>query len=213
MAHDETESAKLCTGCKRVKSLSGFAKNRCAKDGLQSRCRPCQLAAVRLGPSQRAQRARGEARRRARELLREAQLKRCSTCTQAKPFGEFYSNRSAADGLSADCRDCRSAMRSGTSTRPVTPRAKSIESPDDALVAVGREMGFDVITCSKPSRRSCCACGARRVATCGFPNGDTTCGEPLCDQCVHQVRDALVYCGPHFERSQAALADLARRRA
>ncbi|MFD4933962.1 endonuclease VII domain-containing protein [Streptomyces virginiae] len=33
-------------------------------------------------------------------------VKRCSRCKQDKPRGEFASNRSAADGLQAYCREC-----------------------------------------------------------------------------------------------------------
>ena len=38
---------KRCPKCGEVKSLAEFGKNACAKDGLQNRCKPCHVLAVK----------------------------------------------------------------------------------------------------------------------------------------------------------------------
>jgi hypothetical protein len=215
MNHENAEDAKFCNGCKADKPPSDFAKNRCAKDGRQSRCRTCQSGAVRNSPSQRAQRVRGQERRRKRDELRAAGMKKCSKCQLPKPFDGFCSNRSTPDGRSAVCRDCASAARGGGVVYRVVPRTSPIAanaSTAAALQQIGDTVGGVMMVCARTFSRSRCACGSRRVSTCGFPAGDSTCDEVLCGQCRHPVREGLDYCERHHERSQAALADLARRK-
>ncbi len=50
-------------------------------------------------------------------------IKRCSTCSESKPLGEFYDHRTSADGKRGSCKNCvkRSHWKDGVKRGP-TPR-------------------------------------------------------------------------------------------
>lgn len=53
-----------------------------------------------------------------------SEYKRCSSCATEKPLGAFGSNRSRADGLAYDCRECRSRK---SRTPKERARARSVQ--------------------------------------------------------------------------------------
>lgn len=85
---------KLCPDCGELKEAGQFYKNRSARDGLNSYCKPCW--AVRA----KAQRQKTK--------LREvsADPKVCGACGELRSSGEFYKDMTRADHLSPSCKSC-----------------------------------------------------------------------------------------------------------
>ncbi|MEU7568121.1 endonuclease domain-containing protein [Streptomyces fradiae] len=98
----ELSETKRCPRCGEAKPRAAFAKNRSTRDGLQAYCRPCGAEY-----HQQRQLARGKKVR--PRVPVPAGHKYCRQCGMIKPHGEWDRNRSASDGLSTACKECRRA--------------------------------------------------------------------------------------------------------
>ena len=92
---------KRCSTCKNVKYLSEFSKNVSAKDGFQARCRACCAAKRRESRAQLRQRTDEQL------LAERPESKICYVCRERLPSEDFATRRCSKDGLTADCRACR----------------------------------------------------------------------------------------------------------
>jgi hypothetical protein len=122
---------KRCRTCGHDKPTTEFHRSATAKDGLQSSCKPCQIARAREYRQRQAveRRVRKQAQIKAAEsraLLRAQPVppghKRCGKCHEVKPFEDFNLRRSSPDGRQSYCRACYSRYipvwrRAGATTR------------------------------------------------------------------------------------------------
>lgn len=99
------KGSKECTGCDTVKPVSEFYKNRAAKDGLQTWCKPCMRGAVRRFRS--GEPSQQEIERQERARLFKQGLKKCPKCESIHPLDNFYKNAAQEDGLDNYCKTCR----------------------------------------------------------------------------------------------------------
>lgn len=91
---------KICPRCLRELDTSEFPRNVSKKDGLGNYCSECNRLVQK------------EYRARLSERAKEpASLKTCARCKDEKPAGEFFANRSRADGLSGFCKACQQAAK------------------------------------------------------------------------------------------------------
>lgn len=86
---------KKCPDCGEFKSRDDFYRNKSARDGLNSYCKPCW--AVRA----RAQRDKTKS-----ATVEAPQEKRCPSCGETKPRSEFRADRTKADHLTSACSAC-----------------------------------------------------------------------------------------------------------
>jgi len=98
------EVGKRCTGCERELPLAAFARGENRRDGLQVRCREC-VAEYSAAHYRRRREAIGKAVREKADVP--AGHKRCRTCGEIKPHGQWHRNATASDGLSTRCKACR----------------------------------------------------------------------------------------------------------
>jgi len=92
---------KRCSTCRNVKYLSEFAKNVSSKDGFQARCRACAAA------KRRESRARLRTRTDQEISETRPETKICYVCRERLPADAFALRRCSKDGLTADCKSCR----------------------------------------------------------------------------------------------------------
>lgn len=95
------EPSKTCPKCTKALPLYKFAKNRCAKDGLQVYCRPCFKLIRKAG-----------------KLRKPPANKTCSDCKQTFPNTEFWKNKSQRDGLQNYCKSCNKARNDRYRSQP-----------------------------------------------------------------------------------------------
>jgi hypothetical protein len=167
-------------------------------------------------------------------------MKPCRKCGVTKPVGEFYRAASVPGGLQYWCKDCQKAkppprrgararakqlayvstcggVEGHAQTEKVQPTRfeRVTDAPERAGSALeaGIEPGpqADIFICERGVSRTHCVCGVRTRLRCGFPDAGSTCSEPLCVECGHEIRPGLLYCEPHHERAQDALAAHRRR--
>lgn len=197
---------KRCSVCKAVKPLEAFNRNRRVPDGYHYQCRDCHRAQV----STSAKRA--------------AEQKYCPSCAETKLRREFHQNRTQPDGLQTQCKACHvtqvqryRARLAGcempsmpTRTRAYKHVAKVRPAPPAEIeipcVGLDIELPAGLVPAPPPKAARGCGCGTHRGAACGFPDQDFTCGYRVCVDHGHQIRHGLVYCQPHYERAQEALA-------
>jgi hypothetical protein len=98
--------SKRCRDCGVGKPLTDFSPSRKNTDGATSYCRSC--FAVRAARYREA--ARGRPSSRARATAAPDGEKWCPRCESYRAHGDFGSNRSTADGLTAYCRTCHNAV-------------------------------------------------------------------------------------------------------
>jgi hypothetical protein len=100
---------KYCIKCNKWKDVSEFNIDRDKRDGLNIKCRDCDIA------YQAELRRKYRSRRKVRIYLRLEQRHRiingvkekcCSKCGRWKSESEYYKGKSTQDGLSAWCRKC-----------------------------------------------------------------------------------------------------------
>lgn len=113
------DEGKKCPRCGEFKPWSVFAKNRSAKDGHQSYCRPCSARVQREYFDRNADAiALRYAERRARQADTEG-LKRCRKCGETKPLLAFYAHQTTKDGRANYCIECQcSASRDWHARNP-----------------------------------------------------------------------------------------------
>lgn len=88
---ETTIKEKQCTGCKKTKEVTEFAKDRMKKDGFHSRCRECD-------------KKRKEAYKKKEKV--EITEKICISCKDKLPVSEFLKHLSTKDGFTASCKKC-----------------------------------------------------------------------------------------------------------
>ena len=90
-------SYKICTKCRKNKHKGkSFPKDKTKFDGYYSSCKDCYRE--RIGAKKRLPRIK---------INRKGEtIRLCITCRNYKEVRKFYSNKSRADGLHTDCRDC-----------------------------------------------------------------------------------------------------------
>ncbi len=109
---------KQCSTCKKTKEASCFYKHSNAKDGLQSRCKPCF-----------SEYNKKRAEKRKKNRLEETDLpkehKRCAkpTCNQVFPLSHFQSTKNRRTKLTTWCKKCR-AIKKKTQENPTTKRGE-----------------------------------------------------------------------------------------
>lgn len=84
------EGMKYCRKCKRVLPYDAFQKSSSTRDGCQSACRECRLAAEKAKSYPR----------------RTTGTKMCTRCNRELPVSEYHGNKRAKDGLCSICKDC-----------------------------------------------------------------------------------------------------------
>jgi len=96
--------SKICPKCSRLKALSGFARNRCSTDGLQSYCKECvarlsahyyRLRRARLGKTVRER------------VDAPPGHKYCPGCHEVSPLSNWHRNATSSDGYASYCKGCR----------------------------------------------------------------------------------------------------------
>jgi hypothetical protein len=122
---------KRCRTCGHDKPTTEFYRSATAKDGLQSSCKPCQIAtnrayqrkqSVERAVRKQAQIKAAEARRLLRAQPVPRSHKRCGNCLEVKPLEDFNLRRASPDGRQYYCRVCYSLYipvwrRAGGTTR------------------------------------------------------------------------------------------------
>lgn len=103
---------KRCPDCGEAKPLDGFHRNRSARDGRASYCRPCWLAR--------------EAQR--RKKVSEAPKppiteKHCSGCGECKPVAHFTPSAYTKDGYLPECKACMRVYYAERRSDPVVRAA------------------------------------------------------------------------------------------
>lgn len=101
--------SKTCRQCKRDRPVEQFYKSSSAKDGYQSWCADCHLAA------QRARATKYRLRQGANE--RGTGTKLCPTCQRDRAKSNFYLCAKTKDGLQFQCKDCDRVTRAETYRR------------------------------------------------------------------------------------------------
>jgi len=86
---------KRCSRCLRIKSLSGFHRD---KDNWGSWCKACV--------SEDARRRKGQEKRERVNTPTPSGTKTCSKCGEAKPYSEFYKDSGTPNGYRYQCKDC-----------------------------------------------------------------------------------------------------------
>jgi hypothetical protein len=94
-------ATKKCPRCEKQLALFKFAKNRCAKDGLQVYCRTC-LANIRK---------KGK-------LRKPPATKQCAKCKEVFPSSNFWKNKSQKDGLQSYCKVCNRQLNEAYRNNP-----------------------------------------------------------------------------------------------
>jgi hypothetical protein len=90
------EGHKRCSGCKEVKSLDKFDRDKSTKDGFRGRCKKC-----------RDKCRRENKKKEPKEKIPEG-YKRCySFCGLIKHLDEFGKNKGRPDGYQNECKICR----------------------------------------------------------------------------------------------------------
>lgn len=101
---------KWCPECGYSKPRSEFFRDRRAKDGLTSYCKPCQTRRNAESKARRAAGQRIEKRRPPRVLRDWRDEKTCPICGETRPLEQFPANRSAARGIGSYCRPCHNRI-------------------------------------------------------------------------------------------------------
>lgn len=147
---------KQCSGCKEIKSFDSFGKDTSRRDGKCYYCKECRSQIIRTGTGCCAcgqplsKKSKGRCRLCCLTPHTETH-KRCSQCKEFRLFENFYKRTNNSDGLSSECRECRSAKRN-------IERRESV-----ACVKCGilREICAD----GAWKKRLCRKCGSTRVRT------------------------------------------------
>lgn len=86
---------RVCNLCGQEKPLIEYSKNKKSNYGRQYTCKEC---------SREYQKRQREERKTNGVVV--PQIKRCSRCNEFKPSSAFYTDITAANGLSSQCREC-----------------------------------------------------------------------------------------------------------
>lgn len=101
------QGLKHCWRCKEVKPFAEFGKLTRSADGLNDRCRACNLEAYYDRPK-----------------IEPPAEKHCSGCKEAKPIAEFGVNKAQPDGRHHYCFACTKARRPSNPKRVATAEEK-----------------------------------------------------------------------------------------
>jgi len=93
------EVAKVCSKCKKEKSLNEFHK--CNKRGYQYNCKMCSNANAKELRIKYSQIVNKEPK----------DKKVCSRCKKEKDVQEYIKNRCCKDGFDAECKDCKNKYK------------------------------------------------------------------------------------------------------
>ena len=85
---------KRCKKCEEIKSKNSFRKRASSKDGVDTRCISCKSN----------KRPKGRQKR----FKDTEESKTCTMCKVTKNVCNFYKNKNAKDGLTSNCKECRS---------------------------------------------------------------------------------------------------------
>lgn len=83
---------KACTGCKIIKNISDFHKNKHGKDGFSPKCKTCIKKYQKLYMNKPLDPISSE--------------KMCTGCKLIKPIVQFNKSRYGKDGLRTECQEC-----------------------------------------------------------------------------------------------------------
>ncbi len=112
----EDHSTKCCTRCAEQKLVSEFIRQKGTKDGRSPYCKTCYAAKRQEWRRGREDLLRERSKQCGRgyaehfdkygvpKLIRES--KRCRTCKEEKTLENFYRNKYAPDGTTAECKRC-----------------------------------------------------------------------------------------------------------
>ncbi len=95
---------KTCTRCKISKDEGLFYKRKSASDGLQSHCKECRNAVIKIARKNKIAKYREE-----QVLVSE---KICFTCKETKSANEYNKSCEYVDGLHRNCKTCEIAYKS-----------------------------------------------------------------------------------------------------
>ena len=101
---------KWCPECGYSKPRSDFFRDRRARDGLTSYCKPCMTRRNNESKARRAAGERIEKRRPRRQLLDWGPDKRCPACQETKPLEQFAVNRTTRRGVGSYCLPCHNRI-------------------------------------------------------------------------------------------------------
>ena len=85
---------KKCHICNKKIKLEMFSKNSSKKDGLESRCKPCNIKYTKSW------------RKNLEKRIKIPKVKICNMCNKSKESNEFCKNKSHSDGLNTFCKSC-----------------------------------------------------------------------------------------------------------
>lgn len=130
---DQSIPHKTCSKCKIAKPVTAFRKrNRTTQDHLlMSWCKACRSEynkAYQKNPRTQAMHAEYQQQYQKRGPATEA---RCNKCEQTKPASQFYKNRSASNGLSPYCIDCRIAFARSPESREYRRKYASLTNGEE----------------------------------------------------------------------------------
>lgn len=101
---------KWCPECGYFKSHSDFFRDRRARDGLTSYCKPCMTRRNIESKARRAAGERIEKRRPRRQLLDWSDEKTCPACGERKPLEQFAANTTTRRGVGSYCLPCHNRI-------------------------------------------------------------------------------------------------------
>lgn len=120
MADEESiPTERICTKCDELKSLTEFVRATRGKYGRSARCKACDrkyyeqnrlsINAAQLALYHKKQEPRRQEKREALQARINSNEKRCCTCNETKPKGEFAKSASTPDRLRKRCKACSNA--------------------------------------------------------------------------------------------------------
>lgn len=98
---------KLCSKCKKIKSLSEFGYNKLNADGHQYWCKACRSEDHKIKTESKESVIQ---KKRYKDYLEINNLKVCSKCKSEKDKSQFHKNISKKDGLARWCIECNKSQ-------------------------------------------------------------------------------------------------------
>jgi hypothetical protein len=115
---------QFCTKCNKCKPLNEFAKSSRERRGYTKRCLECKRVEYT-----KVEHRSGLNHKLAKKRYNDEGLRSCVTCKEFLPVEQFSKDKSALDGLSINCRNCKKiaddSYRSNNSEKVKVSRKKS----------------------------------------------------------------------------------------
>jgi len=99
-------SMKICTNCKKEKSIDEFAKRKDSKDGLNYWCNSCRKEKRSIWEKDKEKREFRKIEKFEREKNYDLGLKKCIKCKEIQRLSEFPFREDSKDGLRSNCNKC-----------------------------------------------------------------------------------------------------------